>query len=258
MKETIVSIIIVVMFSANSFAFDHSYTNYRTLLAETVDNGLVDYKKMKNDSQLLQNALLDFSEVSTQEYESFSRSEKIAYMLNAYNMYTLEGITNAYPVKSIKKIRGFWNKAKHKIAGEMMTLDNIEHDNLRKKFKEERVHVTVVCASISCPELWNKPFTPDSLEQQLTARSQSFATDITRNQINFEKEELKLSKILDWYGKDFIPKYSSDAIFPYLYDEKRAVANFIYQHLPKEMQTKLQHGKFKIGYLSYDWGLNEQ
>ena len=258
MKKIVIVITIIFIVSTQAFAFDHSYTQFRRLLSETVENGFVDYKKLKNDPQLLQKGLLDFSEITKQEYETFSRPEKIAYMINAYNMYTIEGIVKAYPVKSIKKIGGFWNKAKHKVAGQLLTLDNIEHDNLRKKFKEERVHVTVVCASISCPELWDQPFTPDSLEQQLTARSQSFAIDITRNTINFEKEELKLSKILDWYGKDFKEKYSSDTIFPYLYGEKRAVANFIYMHLPSVMQAKLQNRKFKVGYLSYDWGLNEQ
>ncbi len=249
---------LIFIFSTNSFAFDHTFANYESLLNETVHNGLVDYKKMLNEPKILQEALLDFSEVKQTEYESFDRSQKVAYMINAYNIYTIEGIVKAYPVESIKKIGGFWNKAKHKVAGQMLTLDNIEHDILRKTFHEERIHIAVVCASISCPELWNHPFIADSLEQQLTFRSQSFATDVSRNKLNFDKKEIKLSKILKWYGKDFEAKYSGDSIFPYLYGKKRAVANFIYQHLPTEEQTKLKDGKFKVRFLSYDWNLNEQ
>ncbi len=258
MKKIILTLTLIFLVSNNAFAFDHTYASYKILLDETVDNGLVDYNKLQVDTKLLQNALLNFSEITKQEYESFDRSQKIAYMINAYNIYTIEGIVKAYPVKSIKKIGGFWNKAKHKVAGQMLTLDNIEHDILRKTFHEERVHVSVVCASISCPELFNKPFIPDSLEQQLTARSNRFASDTTRNKINFAKKELKLSKILDWYGKDFEKKYSDNAVFPYLYGKKRAAANFIYQHLPKEKQLKFKNIKFKVGYLSYDWGLNKQ
>lgn len=258
MKKILLTLTLFFLVSNNTFAFDHTYASYKMLLDETVDHGLVDYNKLQVDTKLLKNALLDFSEITQQEYESFDHSQKIAYMINAYNLYTIEGIVKAYPVKSIKDISGFWNKAKHKVAGQMLTLDNIEHDILRKTFHEERVHVSVVCASISCPELYNKPFRPDSLEQQLTARSIRFATDTTRNKINFAKKELKLSKILDWYGKDFEKKYSDDTVFPYLYGKKRAVANFIYRHLPQDKQAKLRDGKFKVGYLSYDWGLNKQ
>ncbi len=258
MKKLFLSLTIIFLFGSNAFGFDHSYTGYRTLLGKSVDNGLVDYKKIQSNPKILQDALLDFSELSKKGYESFDRSQKIAYMINAYNLYTIEGILKEYPVKSIKDIKGIWNKAKHKVAGQMLTLDNIEHDILRKQFKEERIHIAIVCASIACPEIWNQPFTADSLDQQLTARAERFVTDMTRNKISFEKHELKLSKILSWYGNDFKEKYSDDSIFLYLYGKKRAVANFIYNHSPKETQEKLRQGKFKVGYLSYDWNLNEQ
>ena len=258
MKKIFYTITFLIILSSQIFAYDHSYPQYRTLLNETVKNGLVDYKKLKTGSLLLPNALLEFSEVTQEEYNSFERSQKIAYLINAYNIYTIQGIVNKYPVKSIKDIGGFWNKTKHKVAGQMLSLDNIEHDNLRKIFHEERIHVAIVCASISCPELWNQPFTADSLDQQLILRSQSFATDNIRNMIDFEREELKLSKILKWYGKDFENKYSDGSIFPYLHGKKRAIANFIYQHLPKEQQARFTKSKFKVGYLSYNWGLNEQ
>ena len=102
MKKIFLIIAVLLVMIQNVFAFDHNYDRYRTLLDETVDNGLVDYKRMQSDPKLLQTALLDFSEITEQEYALFDRSQKIAYMINAYNIYTIEGIVKKYPVKSIK------------------------------------------------------------------------------------------------------------------------------------------------------------
>ncbi|KAA3631822.1 MAG: DUF547 domain-containing protein [Calditrichaeota bacterium] len=253
--------IIILFISCSSkeiVAFDHSYKHYAQLLQETVKDGLVDYKNIKASLPSYDSTYADFSSLDKGQYKSFTREQKIAYMINAYNFYTIKAIVDHYPVKSIKNIKGVWDDLEFPVAGEKMTLDNIEHDILRKEFKEERVHVAVVCASISCPELWDKPFLPDSLDAHLNLRAEAFARDSLRNSINFEKKEMKLSKILDWYSSDFKGKYDSDDVFPYLSGEKRSVANFIYQHLDDTTRQKFKGKKMKVGHLGYDWNLNEQ
>ena len=244
--------ILLILFSTMPvFSFDHQYTSYADFLAAHVSDGLVDYKKIKADANLIDKALNEFTSLTKPQ-------QKIAYLINGYNIFTIKAIVDHYPVKSIKDIRGVWNKLKFTIAGQRLTLDNIEHDILRKEFKEERIHVAVVCASISCPELWHQPFRPDSLHYQLTLRAQAFANDPERNEIRIEEGYFKLSKILDWYGDDFKENYSHDDNFPYLYGKKRAAANFIFEHLEPEVQKKMGTRKIKIGYLGYDWDLNEK
>ncbi len=150
--------------------FDHTYADYGHLLSTYVSSGLVDYSGMKENAVDLQKAISSLS-IAADEYGQFNDGQKISYLINAYNLFTIKAIIDKYPVKSIKDISGVWNKLRFSVAGESLTLDNIEHDMLRKEFQEPRIHVSIVCASVSCPELWDTPFTPDSLELQLNARS---------------------------------------------------------------------------------------
>ncbi len=237
-------------------SFDHTYTSYQSLLSTFMENGLVDYSAMQVDKILLENAIADLSALTKDQFDSFTRDQKVAYLINAYNLYTIQSIIDAYPVSSIKKIKGVWNKRKFKIAGEELTLDNVEHDLLRKTFHEPRIHVAVVCASISCPELWDHPFTPNSLESQLELRSSAFANDTTRNRVDTASGIIYLSRIFKWYGSDF-ESYRQESSFSSLGKKKAGVLAFLSQYWPQSIQMALQNKKLRTKYLKYDWNLNE-
>lgn len=238
--------------------FDHSYSSYARFLSKYVSSGLVSYKLIHNDSIDFENEVAEFAAVSETEFKNFNRSEQIAYFINAYNLYTIKAIVDNYPVSSIKDISGVWNRLRFQAAGRKMTLDNIEHDYLRKKFKEPRIHSAIVCASISCPELWDRPFTPDSLEWQLNYRASAFANDTNRNSVDTVRHEVSLSKILKWYGNDFIDRYKPKDRFNKLSDKKSATVNFLFQYWPEPVRQAVTTRKVKVSYKKYDWNLNER
>ncbi len=238
--------------------FDHDYEHYERLLQQHVDSGLVDYRSIKQHRALLDSTNARFGRVSIEQFDAFTPDQQMAYLLNAYNFFTIVAIVDAYPVESIKDINGVWDDMAWPVAGRSLTLDNIEHDILRKQFDDARIHAAVVCASISCPALWEHAFTADSLDAQLEQRSEAFVRDTSRNRFAPEENKLYLSKIFDWYGKDFISQYGQSGLFAYLDDKKQATTTLFYQHVATEAQNLMRAARLKVSYLDYDWSLNER
>ena len=107
----------------------------------------------------------------------------MAYWINAYNAYTIRLILNHYPVKSIKDIGSSiqipfvttpWADKFFSIGGEKMSLDNIEHGTLRKKYDDPRIHFALVCAAMSCPRLRNEAYAAARLDAQLDDQGRDF------------------------------------------------------------------------------------
>jgi hypothetical protein len=237
-------------------AFDHTYQGYGRFLSRYVVDDRVAYSEIHTDRSLLDSVTQEFGSITVNEYQKFNRDEQVAYLINAYNLLTIQTIVDHFPVKSIKDIKGVWDDLTFPVAGKELTLDNIEHDLLRKQFREPRIHVSIVCASISCPALWHRPFRPDSLEWQLEHRSRDFATDSSRNQVDMGESVVRLSKILDWYGKDFIESYGKEGDFEYLGKKKGATVQFLFSSWPEEIRKQVAGKRFKVKYLKYNWNLN--
>lgn len=210
---------------------DHSAWN--TLLKKYVDTaGNVDYKSLKND----ENKLDDYLGYLAGNVPSGSdEKEKLAYYINLYNAATVKLILDHYPVKSIKDINAPWDKKWVQVGEKVVSLGHIEHKILRK-MKEPRIHFAINCASYSCPKLLNEAFTASRLELQLQKVARDFVGDPSRNKIT--SDQLYLSNIFKWYGKDFT--------------EKSTLAVYIDQ-----LSDTAIAADAKIDYLKYDWSLNE-
>jgi hypothetical protein len=215
------------------------------LLQKHVTNdGLVNYKGFISDSVKLDAYLNDLS--SNSPTLTWSKNDKMAFWINAYNAFTVKLILKYYPVKSIKEIGSNfqipfvntpWDVKFIKIGKESLDLNKIEHKKLRKKFKDARVHFALVCASKSCPILYNKAYRASILDEQLVQQAKAFLSDKTRN--NPDPSNPKVSKLFDWYGMDFKSK-------------KVSVIDFINQYLEVKIPSNA-----KLDYLTYDWNLNE-
>lgn len=244
--------LLLFLFSLNSFAFDHSHKMFDQILSKyLVKQGkqtLFNYKMLKKDAVLFEKYLKELSDVSKKEYQGFSQKEKLAFLINAYNAFTLKIIVKNYPVDSIKDIGSFltntWKIKFFKLLGEETYLDKIEHEIIRKDFNEPRIHFAVNCASIGCPSLYPKAFVASKLNQQLDDSAKNFILNTKKNRI--ENNELKLSKIFKWYGSDFDKTYGSF----YAY-----IAPIITSD--KGLQKKIQAKNLDTEYLDYDWNLNE-
>ena len=211
---------------------DHSVWN--ALLKKHVSGeGNVDYKGFKNDYPRLLNYIGVLGESSPND--SWSREETLAYWINAYNALTIDLIIRYYPVKSIKNIDDPWKQRLWKKDGKWFTLDEIEHEILRK-MNEPRIHFAIVCASFSCPKLLNEAYLPSKLEEQLTMATKSFLADPQRNSISENK--LELSKIFKWFSKDF--------------KKGGSLIDFVNRYTEVTISPDA-----KISYKDYDWALNE-
>lgn len=212
--------------------FNHNRWN-KLLKKNVSDSGNVNYLAFKNDKTELHLYIDSLSEnLPTAQW---TKPEKLAYWINAYNAMTVDLIIKNYPIKSIKDIKNPWDQRLWKLGEEWYSLNQIEHEILRK-MDEPRIHFAIVCASVSCPKLQNQAFTASKLEDQLTKATKAFLADQSKNEIT--PESIKISKIFQWFAKDF--KQNSSLIdFLNLYSEIKIYANA------------------KKSFKAYNWDLNE-
>ena len=211
---------------------------FDSLLQKNVDKtGRVDYQSLKNNETLLDNYLAYIQ--NNEPTKEWSSNKKKAFWINTYNAYTIKIILNNYPLKSIRDIKidgeNAWKIPFVKVGQKRYTLDQIEHEILRKKFNDPRIHVGINCASVSCPRLWNFAFTEDNIASSLDNLMKVFINDTTRNKIS--KNNVALSEIFNWFSKDFIKNGT------------------IISYLNTYAAIKIS-GKASIKYLTYDWSLN--
>ena len=219
---------------------DHAL--FASLLSKHVKDGVVDYQGFKDDEAILDQYLEALAAVNP---ESLSTDDQFAFYVNAYNAWTIKLILSRYPdIRSIKDLGSLfsspWKKTIARIDGGLLTLDQIEHDILRKWFKDPRVHFAVNCASKSCPPLQGEPFTGSRLNDQLNQAAQAFINAPRFNRL--EGETLWVSKIFDWFSEDF---------------HGDVIGYFIkYADAPLNDQLVKNKGRIKVRYMDYDWSLN--
>lgn len=247
------------------------YSSYATALAAYVDDqGGVDYKGLKANPTDLEAYLKLVANLDAATFGSWSDREKIAFWCNAYNGLTLKAIIDNYPIQSswtksvlypknsIRQIDGVWDKLRFTVMGRKMTLEEIEHQELRAKFDEPRIHAALVCAANSCPPLRNKPFIASRLDDQLDDQMKAFLSHPTKFKVDPSRDVVYLSKIYKWFGGDFVGRYGTDSKFQGFDSNERAVLNASSAYIGQEERRFLETGRYKIKYLDYDWTLNEQ
>lgn len=224
-------------------AFDHTHKNWTDTLAQYQDaKGMVKYSALKAAPPPTFTAYLtEIQKVSKGEFNGWKPNQQKAFLINAYNALTVKLVVDNYPVKSIKKIGGFftkpWSVKFFKLLdGSIEALDPIEHEHLRPKFKDYRIHAAVNCASYSCPPLRHSAFTPDKLDVQLDEQMKIWLSDPTRNQL--AQNPMKISKIFDWYKKDF-EQWGGGVV--------TVIKKFSKNPLPGQ----------DFSFLDYNWDLNE-
>lgn len=215
---------------------------FARLLKQYVVQGVVDYRGFKNEEAVLDQYL---QILENTDPDNLSRNEQFAFYVNAYNAWTIKLILGAYPgLKSIKELGSFlstpWKKKIARIGGEVLTLDAIEHDILRKQFKDPRVHFAVNCASKGCPPLRPEPYQGLILNRQLDEMAAAFINDPSFNTL--QGNTLQVSSIFKWFGKDF----NNDILGFFL--------NYAREELKKRLEAN--RDKILIRYLDYDWSLN--
>jgi hypothetical protein len=224
-------------------AFDHDL--FDAVLKQHVDaDGWVDYAGLARAPERL-DAYIDA--IGKAPFDQLDRNEKLALLINAYNAFTLRLILDHYPVASIKDIPApkRWDDARWNVGRNVWSLNQIEHEQIRPKFTEPRIHFALVCAAVGCPPLRNEAYAGARLETQLEAqtrlvhgRDRWFRYDRDRNTVH-------LTKLYEWYGGDFKQAAGS-------------VTAYVAAYSPKLKQAVDAGRPPRLRWLDYDWSLNEQ
>jgi len=219
---------------------DHSL--YAGLLKKYVKDGVVNYQGFKNEESVLDKYLKALEEVDS---KILSRNEQFAFYVNAYNSWTIKLILSGYPgIKSIKDLGSLfkspWKKKICRIDGKIIALDDIEHNILRPRFKDPRVHFAINCAAKSCPPLRAKPYRGGEFDQQLDEMTRAFINDLESNHL--EDHTLYVGSIFKWFAEDF----------------NKDIVGFFLKYAKGDLKEQLEANKekIKVNYLDYDWSLN--
>ncbi len=247
--------------------FDQTHGLFGQILKTHVQDGLVDYAALKADRGRLDTYVAALGAVSQESFASWGRDDRFAFWINAYNAFTLKVIIDNYPIEgswfslyprnSIRQISGVWDKIKFTAVGRKITLNDIEHQVLRKEFKDPRLHGAINCASASCPELRNEPYLADRLNEQLDDAARRFARDTFRNRVDVESKTLHASEIFKWFYKDFLSAYAPDGSFAGLSGKEAAAGSFMARFADEGSASAIKAGGFDVEWLSYDWELND-
>jgi hypothetical protein len=259
-------------FGAALAQFDHSHAAWTALLAKhvvAIDGGKasqVRYAGFANDRGALKAYLASLSAVTESEFGGWSKAQQVAFLINAYNAFTVEKILTRYPdIKSIWDFgKIFGNPFKDRfftLLGTPSSLDRIEHETLRKKgvYDEPRVHYAVNCASIGCPMLREEAYVAARLEAQLEEQARRFLGDRSRNRYDAARGTLEVSRIFDWFKEDWQSGYRGFAgRTPPI--ESRAEYLGRYAELLADApgdRKLVAEGKAPVAFLEYDWSLND-
>lgn len=272
-RATLLLMTMFLLNSANAQAFDHSHAAFTALLKKhvvVIDGGkssAVRYAELQKDRAALKTYLASLSAVKETDFNTWSKPQRMAFLINAYNGFTLELMLQHYPVKSIKDIGGTfdnrWKRKFFQLFGQDSFLDKIEHEILRKQgaYNDVRIHYAVNCASIGCPALREEAFIAERLDKQLEEQAVRFLSDRSRNRFSKGANgKLEVSMIFKWFSEDWERSYTN-------FDGKAAPIKSREDYFARYAalladnpadQQKIASGKVNITYLDYDWAINDQ
>lgn len=197
---------------------------------------MVNYKTLQRDGKLLQDLV---RKVAQYDLKGAAGTEKKAFYLNAYNVLVLQQVLEHYPLKSVMDVPGFFDSKRHEVAGEPLTLNELEQQKLLVPFQDARIHFALVCAARSCPPLLSNAYLPDQVEKQLEAQARQALQNPDFIRVQPGERQVLVSEIFRWYQQDFLREAPS--VIAYINRYRKAA-------LPKQ---------YALGYYTYNWRLNE-
>ncbi|MDF1798133.1 MAG: DUF547 domain-containing protein [Planctomycetota bacterium] len=250
-------------------AFDHSPLT--ALLTRHVQDERVDYAGLERDRAQLDAYILRLEAVTPKAMQAWSEDERFAFWANTYNAVTLQLIVDHYRQPGGKTLGSItdisfeakdgerlnaWQQPLVALGafhpdgtGKDLTLDAIENRILRPTFGDERVHAAVNCASIGCPPLRAEAFLGKGLDAQLDDQMAAFLSG-PRNAFDKAAKTVRLSRVFDWYGSDFVDAEAGTDLADWLVENGPASAG-------ATAEDRAWIATAKLDYLEYDWALND-
>jgi hypothetical protein len=206
-------------------------------LIKEVNAGKVNYQGLKENPEQL-NILMASIELA--DLTDKDKNYKMAFYLNAYNLTVIKQVVSNYPISSPLDIDGFFKKNKFKIAGDLLTLDELEFEKIMNPYRDSRVHFALGCAALSCPFLYDNAFRPEHVEEQLEFRAQLIIDRPDYVTVDKKKKIVTLNKIFEWYGDQF--SYNAGSLINF-------INKYRFYKVPNDYQ---------IQFYEYNWTLNER
>ncbi len=231
-------------------AFDHEHTAWTKELTRFVAAGRVDYARWGSQGRTELSAYLAaLTSVPRSDYDAFSREQRLAFWINTYNAFMVKQVLDHYPLTSVRSI-GILPFAAFKdpfipmdpLRGAKLSLDDVEHQILRKEIGEPLIHFGIVCASRSCPELRSEAYRASAVIPQLEEAARRFLADTTKNRVLEGGTRVGLSSIFKWFREDF--------------ERSGTLAQFVTRYAPPPLAGALAQPDVEIEFLDYDWSLN--
>lgn len=208
-----------------------------TFLIKNVESGRINYNALKFNDQNLSGIIGMIAEMDlTEKDDDF----KLAFYLNAYNLLVIHQVLQHYPIESPMDVPGFFRENRFIVAGESLTLDELEFDKIFGPYQDPRIHFALGCAAKSCPFLYDNAFRPEHIQEQLQFRSELIIDRPNYVEVNEDAQTVTLNKIFDWYKEQFVADAGS-------------LLNFVNRYRFYEVPADYQ-----IAFMEYDWALNKK
>jgi Protein of unknown function, DUF547 len=213
---------------------------FDAVLAARARNGGFDYRAATGQDRKRLAAYL--ANLGDARPAGMSAEGKKAFYCNAYNALAIQTLLDN-PGRKIIDVPGAFKQRKHRVAGETLTLDEIE--NRLREMNDARVHFGIVCASRSCPPLSPRAFTAENVSESLDRLGREFVNDSSKNVVDRATSRIALSKIFDWNRKEFERDAGSLKKFVARYVSDPATAAW------------LASTDAAVSFLEYDWAPNQ-
>ncbi|MEM9337301.1 MAG: DUF547 domain-containing protein [Bacteroidota bacterium] len=224
-------VVTLVTASAQTDFFDQADVFFKAY----VKDGLVAYDQISENPASL-NKLIE--EIGRSAKLNASSNTDKALLINAYNLYVIKGIVEAYPVNSPQAIPSFFDRKSITIAGRKISLNELEKEVLLKQTEDPRLHFVLVCAAKGCPKIISEAYRPENLEDQLDRQTRLALNDNAFTRVNYSQQSIELSRIFQWYRSDFLK-------------DNKSIVSFLNKY-----RTNKIGETYALTYYRYDWTLN--
>ncbi|MEM7006066.1 MAG: DUF547 domain-containing protein [Pseudomonadota bacterium] len=215
-----------------------------TYITETDGINFIAYGEVSEEDHQSLKAYI--AALESQGVEGLPDEEAMAYWFNLYNAATIDVILDNYPLSSIRSLgplnSGPWDRKVLNVSGVgEMSLNDVEHGTLRATWEEPRIHYAVNCASFGCPNLMDRPWEAETLEEDLEAAAIAYVNH--PRGVRVEDGKVTASKIYNWYKEDFG-------------GDQTGILEHARQYAEGDLATALADAT-RIDSFEYDWDLNE-
>ena len=208
-------------------------------LVKFVDvEGNVNYAAIKRNPLELKGLL---KRIETFDATNATAPDREAFYINAYNLLVIGEVVAHYPLVSVQKVPGFFDKNLVAVAGEKLTLNDLEAQKLRQPYADPRVHFALVCGAKGCPHLSRAAYVGNQLDAQLTIQARKALQDPTFVRVDAQTHKVQLSQIFKWYEADFKTSGKTGVAYVNQFRDGKAIP-----------------ATYAVDYYAYDWALNAQ